>query len=138
MLHSKTKGMIGEFAVAKELSSQNFSVFKELGDLSKIDLIAEKNSKITKIQVKAITEKDGKIVVDSRKSGPNYSFKYNDEMVDVFAIYILNHDEIFFVSSKELCEAKSSLVFRWTEPKNNQKEKIRNWKEYKNFEKAIM
>lgn len=129
--------MIGEFAVAKELAKQNFSIFREIGDLSKIDLIAEKDSFLIKIQVKAITEKNGVIEVDRRKNGPNYSFKYEKDMVDVFAVYIINHDEIFFISAKELCAAKSTLVFRWTKPKNNQSKKIRYWFDYIELERAL-
>lgn len=137
MLHTKTKGMIGEFAIAKDLAEKGFSVFREIGDLSKIDLIAEKESKLVRIQVKAITEKNGKITVYSKKNGPNYSFSYEDKMIDVFAIYVLNHDSIFYVSASELCQAKSALIFRWSDTKNGQKKNVRFWYDYTDFGRAL-
>ena len=53
-LHKKNKGSIGELKVAADLITKGFSVFTELGDNSKVDLIAIENStyKTYKIQVK--------------------------------------------------------------------------------------
>lgn len=38
-LHSKTKGVLGEIAVAKDLLAKGYQVFAELGDNSRVDLI---------------------------------------------------------------------------------------------------
>jgi hypothetical protein len=39
-LHNKTKGALGEIAVAKDLLAKGYQVFAELGDNSRVDLIA--------------------------------------------------------------------------------------------------
>lgn len=137
-MHSKIKGNIGEFAVAKHLAEKGYSVFREIGDLSKIDLIAEKDSKLIRIQVKAITEKNGKIDVYSKKSGPNYSFSYKEDMVDVFAIYVLNHNFVFFVSSKDVCAQAAILSFRLlSKPKRINQYGYRMVSDYLDFERAL-
>lgn len=137
-MHSKTKGMRGEFAVSKYLADNNYPVFKELGDLSKIDLITEVDGKLIKIQVKAITEKENKIEVHPRKSGPGYEFHYTEEMVDIFAAYILNKDVLFFVSSKEICSNRSSVTFSLQEPKGKNQHKARMVSDYLDFKKALI
>lgn len=129
--------MRGEFAVSKYLADNNYPVFKELGDLSKIDLITEVDGKLIKIQVKAYTSKDNKVEVYSRKSGPGYKFKYTTEMVDVFAIYVLDKDILFFVSSKEICTNDVSTNFRLVETESKNQHKVRVINDYLDFKKAI-
>lgn len=124
-MHSKNKGNIGELCAAKELSRLGYNVFRELGDLSKIDLIAEKDLKLIRFQVKAITPTKEVLQVKSSKSGPNYKFKYQDNMVDIFSIYDLENDKIYWISSNELL-AKSMLSLRLVIPKNNQYYNV-NW-----------
>lgn len=119
-MHSKMKGSIGELVVATDLLNKGFCVFSELGDLSRIDLIAETSTELLRIQVKAATSKNGKIEVDSFKSGPGYSFKYKEKDVDIFAIYCLDTKQLAYISSRELCNCKSTLTLRIELPKNNQ------------------
>jgi hypothetical protein len=124
VLHSKAKGTIGEVKVAADLLSRGFHVFTEIGDLSKIDLIAERDRKLYRFQVKAYHSKDGVVVLSSKKSGPNYSFHYESDQIDIFAVYVLDKDIIFYVSSKEVCEYSSSMNIRLEPPKNGQKKNI--------------
>lgn len=51
-MHSKLKGNIASTTTVLELQKRGFNVFSEIGDYSRIDLIAEKNSILRKIQVK--------------------------------------------------------------------------------------
>lgn len=136
-MHSKSKGTIGELSIATDLAKQGFFVFKELGDLSKIDLIAEKETKLYKIQIKAVTEKEGKVRVPSRKSGPHYNFRYTKEMVNIFAVYVLNHNEIFYIAAKELCKTRSGLTFRYSTTKNGQSKKVKFWADYRDVNQII-
>ena len=119
-MHSKRKGNIGQTAVAKELTKLGYSVFVELGDISKIDLIAEKNGKILRIQCKAITSKKGKVSLPLSKSGPNYKFKYTKEMFDYFAVYVLDRDVVAFISSEEALKNTNTINLRLDAPKNKQ------------------
>jgi len=129
-MHSKAKGTIGEAKAIQHFLQNGFRVFTEFGDLSRIDLIVEKNNQLLKIQVKSYTSKDNKVVLYSKKAGPNYNFHYTEGDVDIFAVYILDKDELFYVSAKELCAMKSGLTFRLAEPKNGQKKMIRYPKDY--------
>ena len=89
-MHSKRKGNVGQFAVGLELTKLGYSVFTEEGDISKIDVIGEKQGKLIRIQVKAITPVGGSLICKMVKAGPNYRFSYKKDMFDYFAIYDLS------------------------------------------------
>ena len=121
-MHSKAKGNIGEIAVVKDLMLKGYAVFYELGDLSKIDLIALKNNITHKIQVKTTWEtKNGTISADLRSSGPGYKYFYTDRDIDIIACYAADRDIICYVNVKEIIDKGSTrLVVRLDKPKNNQ------------------
>ena len=96
-MHSKNKGNIGELICAVELSKSGYSVFKELGDLSKIDLIAEKDGKLLRFQCKAYTPKDGVLTVSLRKCGPKYRVTYDFSKLDYFSVFDLENHHLYFV-----------------------------------------
>lgn len=136
-MHKKQTGTLGEIAVAKDLISKGYFVFKELGDCSKVDLIVLVDNKPIKIQVKAYAEKNGKVEILTTKSGPNYSFKYSKEMIDVFAIYVHNREIILYISSNELLEKSKSLTIRIDKGTSGQQSKFNMSKDYLSFEKTI-
>jgi len=135
-MHSKIKGTIGELTIARDLQLNGFNVFKELGDLSKIDLIAEKDNKLIKLQVKTLTSKNGCVTLVSKKSGPNYSFRYKLQDVDIFSVYILDLDLIGYISAKELLSQKT-LTLRVIKPKNGQCNKIRYIHEFRDINRIL-
>jgi hypothetical protein len=135
-LHSKQKGNIGEMAVAKELMSYGWAVFTELGDLSKVDLIATKNEHIKRIQVKYVSESNGRVHASRRKRGPNYKFLYQETDFDLFAIYCPQVDAIAYLTSAEICSVKTGLNLRLDKPLNNQTTGIKYFKTY-SLEKAL-
>ena len=118
-MHTKRKGSIGEMAVAKYLMEHGFYVFKELGDLSRVDLIIEKDRKLQKIQVKALTSSNGSVDLKFTKSGPNYHFKYSELDVDWFIVFVLDTNDFIFIPSSEM-EGKKTISIRLTKAKNNQ------------------
>lgn len=129
-MHSKRKGNIGQFAVATKLAEYGFSVFTEEGDISKVDLIAEKGGKLLRIQVKAVTPKNNVVICKFTKSGPNYSFTYTPDMFDYFAVYDLINKGIYFVSNKFLTVNIETIAMRLVPAKNNQWKKIRMASEF--------
>lgn len=135
-MHNKIKGTIGEAKILHDLLEKEFRVFTEFGDLSKIDLIAEKDNKLFRFQVKAYHSKNGVVNLERRKRGPNYKFVYQEKDVDIFAVYVLDKDLIFYVSSEDLCSAKTQLSFRIDPPKKKQTKNIRYLKDY-TLEKAL-
>ncbi len=135
-MHSKRLGNLGELKVATYLVSYGYSVFLELGDISKIDLIVEYESKLLGIQVKAISRIDDCYRFKSSKSGPNYQFKYTEEDCDIFAVYCIEDDQIIWLTSKEATE-QSNLTFRTQPPKNNQENKIRYLADYTDVTRVL-
>lgn len=139
-LHSKQLGNIGELSVAADLAKKGYSIFKELGDYSKIDLIAEKDNKLVKVQVKSSSYEDREtILLPLKKRGPNgYTHVYSVEEVDIFALYIRDTGEIIYIASSEALSTSSTFVtFRKSIPLNNQSSKVRMVENYLDFEKAI-
>lgn len=136
-LHSKQLGSMGVLRVAAHLMSQGYSVFTELGDLSRVDLIVLVVNQPVKVQVKTRNLKDGKVVIDSRKSGPGYLYRYRPEDVDIFAVYIPERDLVLFLDVNEVLQAKSTTVIRVDRSKNNQMEGINWFEDYLDFERAL-
>lgn len=110
-MHSKLKGNIGQFNIASCFANHGFSVFTEEGDLSKIDLIAVKDSVILTIQVKAITPKKDKITLWLKKSGPGYQFNYEQNMFNFFAVYDLLNHQCYLINSDILNKNKTCFTF---------------------------
>lgn len=112
MLHSKVKGNIGQFATALAFARHGFSVFTEEGDMSKIDLIAEKDGKLIRVQCKAITPKNGALNLLLYKNGPGYRFTYDLSMFDYFAVMDLNTERVYLVPVEFLGTRTSGVNLR--------------------------
>jgi len=125
-MHAKRKGNIGQFATGLALSKLGYSIFTEEGDISKIDLIAEKDGKLIRIQSKAITPKNNKLEISMKKSGPNYKFTYDKESFDYFAAVDLTDGRVYLVDSSILLDHKCGFTLRKEKAKNNQNSKV-NW-----------
>ena len=127
--HSKVKGNLGQLKIAANLIELGFEVFSELGDNSKIDLIAVDVSDYRpyKIQIKTISVRNGSVHLTSKKSGPNYKFRYKPNQVDIFAIYVLGRNLILYVKADNILTAsKKCLTIRVDKPKNKQTKRV-NW-----------
>jgi hypothetical protein len=137
-LHAKMKGSLGEIAVAKDLLAKGYQVFTELGDNSRVDLIALGDDYCpVKIQVKGLQSQNGSVIINAIKSGPNYRFRYADHHVDVFAIYVLDKDLIAYISATTLLAQQKSLTLRIEAPQNNQRQGVHWIAEYSEFERAL-
>jgi len=137
-MHKKQLGNLGEMKIAADLISQGYEVFTELGDNSKVDLIAlDKDCKPIKIQVKCLTTKKNAVELSRRKSGPNYSFKYQDRHADVYAVYLHKEDIICYVPAHLLMMRQRSLTIRTVKPVNNQFANVNMAEQFKDFKKAL-
>lgn len=134
-MHTKAKGNVGELAVAKDLTARGYSVFVELGDLSKIDLIAVKEEKLIRIQVKTVWDSsDGAVGITSKSSGPGYKYYYTSRDIDIIAVYVADRDDIIYANIAEIDgsqEGKHGKVLRYTPTKNNQTKGVLMVEEYK-------
>ena len=95
--------------------------------------------KVFKIQVKACNSKNEVVEVYSVKNclNPKYNSTYSTKQIDVFAIYVINKDIVFYVSAKELLLNKKSSKFRLNNCKNGQQKLVRFVSDYLSFEKAL-
>lgn len=129
-MHSKRKGNIGSFGIGLELTKLGYSVFTEEGDISKIDMIAEKDGKIIRLQVKGITPVNDTLPLELTKSGPNYSFRYEIGSFDYFAIWDLENHIGYLIPAEVLNTNKKRFTLRMSLPKNNQSKHINHADDY--------
>lgn len=133
-MHSKLKGNLAQTTVVLALQREDLNVFTELGDYSKIDLIAEKNGILKKIQVKySGSGKDrGNISLNMIKSGPNgYQYTYTSSDVDWFVVYDSVSERLAWVRATDICNTKNNtLTIRTVLPKNNQTKGIHFIEDY--------
>ncbi len=59
------------------------------------------------------------------------------EQVDIFTVYVIDKDFVFYITSKELLINSKSSKFRLSESKNGQIINVRYTKDYLNFKKAL-
>lgn len=132
-MHSKQKGNIGEAAAILELAKNGWNVFKEIGDLSKIDLIAEKDGRIIRVQCKGYEVKDEKIEVSFRKCGPNYVCHYKETDFDYMSVCRLDTNEVAWLPSSILQVNLNSMVLRIVRPKSAHGQKINMFEDFRSL-----
>ena len=118
-MHNKRLGTYGELLVATELLKLGYSVFTELGDISKKDLVVEVRSRLVGIQVKTVSKINGTYSFRANKSGPNYRYRYKVGDCDIFAVVCKDDELVVWISAQEAL-ARSYMSFRVDPPKNNQ------------------
>lgn len=134
--HSKQKGILAETAVKLDLFKQGYFVATLDDDLLPFDLIAiDKDYKTYKVQVKYCPlKRNGGITLDLRNSMSNknlkYSKYYSEYEVDVFAIYVPDIDECFYIKFEET-KNNRSIAFRY---KKSNIKSSRMLEDYINFE----
>lgn len=137
-MHNKIKGTIGELKVITDLISQGYTVYKEVGDNSSVDLIVLVKNVPIKVQIKARTcTKTKTIVLENKRSAKNYRNKYNPHDVDVFALYSIDNDAILYISAIEFFKNSTGMSFRFNESKNKQLKNIHLSTDYLQFERAL-
>lgn len=135
------KGIYGQIAVLKDLTSKGYEVFGEIGNSSKIDLIIlDRKYQAHKIQVKTCNLYKDKAILNLIKKclDKKYNARYTVEQVDVFALYVIEKDVVIYISAKEaLSKNKSTITFSFGDSRNNQKKGINPAKEYYEIEKSL-
>lgn len=112
-MHSKLKGNVGQFETASFLAKHGYSIFTEEGDLSRIDVIAEKDGNLIRFQCKCVVPVKNTITLSMRKCGPKgYSFSYKEGMFDWFSVYDLVNDNLYWIPANVLQSNINKLVLR--------------------------
>ena len=136
-------GKIGELKTIEKFLEKNIPVYTPIVDNSGVDLIADINGKLLKIQVKTSTRNDSEktcfelTTTNARykKNGERTGItkKYSSENIDYFSLYDYTSDELYMLKNTG---EKSSVTIRLQPPKNNQYTNT-NLKEDYNIDKII-
>jgi Holliday junction resolvase-like predicted endonuclease len=130
-MHKKTKGSIAELAVAQRLMKEGFAISFPFGENQRYDLIAERNGRFWRIQVKYSTPKNETLRVNCRSSN-NWSVKkYTSDEIDLIAIYDGHGGEVYFVECSDFKD--NMLTLRLQPTKNNQEKLIHHAGEFASF-----
>ena len=119
--HTKEKGDLGILKAQVSLFEQGFNIFTSLSEHLPFDLVAYKNGKFYRIQVKYRAMKDGAIMVGKRTSyadrNGSHNNYYDEKDIDIFCVYCPNNDKCYFIPNVEF---NKFLSLRILEPKKKQ------------------
>jgi len=130
MIQSNQKGNVAVLEVIKYLQNESFHVFTEpFSQSSKVDLIALKDNKILKIQIKYITARRGIVLLNTKVKS---RYIYGPEDIDYFAIYEPISKKILWVPIGIVAEKKKFYI-RLRNAKTNNYKKLNSWRNYKDL-----
>ncbi len=130
-MHKKTKGAIAELHVCADLMQQGWHILLPYGENHRYDVVAEKDGKFLRAQVKYTTPKDGKLRVNCQSSN-NWSVEpYTSAQIDVIAVFNPQDHHVYYVPVDRIC--KTVMALRLEPTKNSQKKKIRYAKDFSEF-----
>ena len=122
-MHKKTKGSVAELAVATRLMKEGWRVSFPYGENARYDLVAEREGRFVRIQVKYTTPKAGVLTVNCCSSNNWSVLQYTPEEIDIVVVYNSHDERIYFVPVTQL--PKGHMKLRLDPPKNNQRAKVR-------------
>lgn len=112
MAATKKKGDLAELKVACDLVERGYQVAIPFGEDADFDLLARcSSSSLTNGKVKRIK-------------------RYTGETIDLLAVYDPTTDACYYVPAEELGWGRRQLVLRISDPRNNQRQRIRFANEY--------
>jgi Holliday junction resolvase len=120
-LSKKAKGDIAELAAAKRFVEDGWQVLFPYGENHRYDLVAEKDNKFVRVQVKYSTPKRGVLDVNCRSSNNWSVLHYTSNEIDLIAVYNPHNKNVYFIPVAEINHSQFKL--RIEPSKNNQKAK---------------
>ncbi len=133
MHHTKQKGDLGVLKAQLDLFEQGFIILNPMTEHAPFDLVAYRDKKFLRIQVKyKSVDKTGSITVHFRscwadKNGTHMQ-PVDKREVDIYCIYCPDTDECYYFNPSEF---KRSVTLRVEMPKNNQSKNIKLATDYK-------
>lgn len=135
-MNTKQLGTIGELKAQYDFMKAGFDVSIPIGDYCAYDLIAIKDDKILKIQVKSCEKVvDGKIKFDLTSRNYYIDKKYDIQDCDYFYFYCLENEQSYLYKNTE--NNNSRAVYIRIEPTKNNQTKGINFAEDFNFNKVV-
>lgn len=127
-MDKKTKGYIAETYVAARLIEDGWRVLNPIGENNRYDLVAERDGRFIRIQVKYVTPKNGALDVNCRSSNNWSVLHYSAKEIDVIAAYNGKTKDIYYIPVSKI--NRSSFKLRIEPTKNKQKLKINFTEEF--------
>jgi Holliday junction resolvase-like predicted endonuclease len=121
-MHIKTKGYIAEMYVAARLIEDGWRVLHPIGENNRYDLVAERDEKFVRIQVKYATPKNGALEINCRSSNNWSVLHYTAKEIDVIAVFNPKDKSIYYIPVSKINHSLFKL--RVDPAKNKQKRKI--------------
>lgn len=135
-MNTKQLGTIGELKAQYDFMKAGFDVSIPIGDYCAYDLIAIKDDKILKIQVKSCEKiVNGKIKFDLTSRNYYIDKKYDIQDCDYFYFYCLENEQSYLYKNTE--NNNSRAVYIRIEPTKNNQTKGINFAEDFNFNKVV-
>ncbi len=106
--------------VASRLLEFGYGVFKDITGAHDVDLIAYKNGKFTRIQVKTRTSKNGAVNFPRYSGGREIKRQVQGDEFDVMAMYVRDRNLVLFMPVAELVQKAQGVVVRVEAARNNQ------------------
>ena len=113
------KGSIGLIEVIRDLTKKGFECFTPIHDYSAVDLIAMKDYKVYRLQVKYREEFRNAIEVHFSSMVNGKSIRIDIEMIDGWAVYCPQVESVVYISKSDVDLTKGSFSFRLQEGKKN-------------------
>lgn len=133
MSKTKQKGEIVESIIQNELIRRGYTVLRPFGENERYDLVVDNNEEFIRIQCKHAPYNDGSIICDFRTGtipNGNEFTTYSKNEIDVFAVYSLEIEEMFWIPFEDTPETGMSLRVEQPDKKSP---KI-NWAEEYKFD----
>lgn len=127
------KGYIGQLIVEKKFLNEGWVLYRPILENGKIDLIAEKDNKYIRIQIKTVKYSDrkhkGKVIPVFKVSHNMGQYKihhYTKEEIDYFIGVDVDTEDIFIIPVDVIEKYKSSIALSTAEPWKNNFEQLTN------------
>jgi len=127
-MHKKTKGSIAELAVATRLMKDGWHVLLPYGENTRYDLVAEKDNRFVRIQVKYVTPKNGVLYVNCQSSNNWSVLPYTAAEIDAIAAYNAATGDVYYIPVESM--RRTAMKLRLEPTKNHQKLHVRFAKDF--------
>lgn len=132
--HTKDKGDLGVLKAQVDLHLKGYMICTPMTEHAAFDLVAYKDGKFIRVQVKYKTLTNGVLSVPlkttwSDKNGRHVRL-YDKNEIDIFCIYCPDTDECYYFDPKVV---DKTVTLRVELPKNNQSKGVRLVKDYKHI-----
>ena len=127
------KGYIGQLIVEKKFLNEGWILYRPILENGKIDLIAEKDNKYIRIQIKTVKYSNRKhkskvipVFKVSHNMGKYKIHLYTKEEIDYFIGVDIDTEDIFIISVDVIEKFRSSISLSTAEPWKNNFEQLTN------------